>query len=125
MKMRNVQLTTSEIASRFMELAREERWFAIQDELFDEEVRSIEPEDSPWLATVAGRAAVRKKGEEWVGKIEAVNWVETGEPMVAGNHFVIRRLTDVEIRGIGRVVVDQLMVYEVKAGRIISERFFY
>src|SRR5205085_5016531 len=36
--------TTHEVALRFNQLAKEEKWFEIQDELFAENVKSIEPE---------------------------------------------------------------------------------
>jgi hypothetical protein len=36
--------TTQEVADRFDELAQKEKWFEIQDELFSENVKSIEPQ---------------------------------------------------------------------------------
>ena len=40
-------MTTHEVAARFNELARQEKWFEIQDELFADNVRSIDPPNSP------------------------------------------------------------------------------
>ena len=54
-------MTTKEVASRFNELAREEKWFEIQDELFSDNVKSIDPQDSPYFKYAEGKAAVRKK----------------------------------------------------------------
>ena len=39
-------LTTQQVAERFNQLAQEEKWFEIQDELFAENVKSIEPSTS-------------------------------------------------------------------------------
>ena len=39
----NKERTTREIAGRFNELAREEKWFEIQDEFFAENERSMDP----------------------------------------------------------------------------------
>ena len=45
----NKIMTTQEVAARFNELARQEKWFEIQDELFAENVRSIDPPNSPYF----------------------------------------------------------------------------
>lgn len=117
--------TTTEVAARFNELARQEKWFDIQDELFAEEVKSIEPADSPWLKNAEGKAAVRKKGEAWVSRIEAGHYRSTTEPIIAGNHFVVGRNVDITVRDLGRIQINQLMLYEVRDGEIVSEQFFY
>ena len=39
----NQVMTTQEVASRFNELAKQEKWFEIQDELFSDVVQSIDP----------------------------------------------------------------------------------
>ena len=118
-------MTTKQVASRFNELAQQEKWFEIQDELFADDVKSIEPPHARYLPNVQGKSAVRKKGEDWVKRIEAAHNRQTSDPLVAGNHFAVRRNVDITVQGIGRVQFDQLMVYEVREGQIISEQFFY
>jgi hypothetical protein len=117
--------TTHEVAARYSQLARQEKWFEIQDELFSENVKSIEPAHSPWLKSAEGKAAVLKKGEEWVKRIEAVHRRHTTEPVVAGNHFAVGREVDITVQGIGRIQINQVMMYEVKHGQITSQQFFY
>ena len=53
--------TTTQVAARFNELAKEEKWFEIQDELFADNVRSVEPAGSKYFGNAEGKAAVRKK----------------------------------------------------------------
>ncbi|MBN9383020.1 MAG: nuclear transport factor 2 family protein [Chitinophagaceae bacterium] len=118
-------LTIQEIAARFHKLAQQEKWFEIQDELFAENVRSVDPSDSPYFGYAEGRAAVRKKGEDFVSKIEAFHGASTSEPLVAGNHFAVRRMVDITVQQHGRVQMDEIMLYEVKDGQIILEQFFY
>ena len=118
-------LTTQEVAARFNELAQQEKWFEIQDELFADNVKSIDPPNSPYFGYAEGKAPVRKKGEEWVKRIEAAHKRHTTEPVVAGNHFVVGREVDITVRGLGRIQINEIMLYEVKDGRIISEQFFY
>ena len=118
-------MTTREIATRFNELAQQEKWFEIQDELFSDMVRSIDPPSSPWLGYAEGKTAVRQKGEAFVKKIEAVHKTYTTEPVVGGNHFAVGRETDITLQGFGRIQINQVMLYEVKDGRIVLEQFFY
>jgi hypothetical protein len=118
-------LTTQEVAARFNELAKQEKWFEIQDELFADNVRSIDPADSPYFGYAEGKAAVRKKGEDFVKRIEAAHRRHTTEPVIAGNHFAVGREVDITIQGYGRIQINEIMLYEVKDGEIISEQFFY
>jgi hypothetical protein len=59
-------LTTQEVAARFNELAQQEKWFEIQDEFFAENVKSIDPPNSPYFGYAEGKSPVRKKGEDYV-----------------------------------------------------------
>lgn len=114
-----------EVADRFHELAQQEKWFEIQDEFFAENVRSVEPPGAPYLGYAEGKATVRKKGEDFVARIEAVHSAATTAPIVAGNHFVVGRKMDITVRSLGRIQMDELMLYEVKDGQIVLEQFFY
>ena len=120
-----IVLTTQEVAARFNELARQEKWFEIQDELFADNVRSVDPPNSPYFKYAEGKAPVRKKGENWVKRIEAVHRTYTTEPVVGGNHFAVGREVDITVQGFGRIKMDEIMLYEVKDGQIVSEQFFY
>jgi hypothetical protein len=88
---RDKALTTREVADRFHELAQQEKWFEIQDELFAENVRSIEPPTAKGLPNAQGKAAVRKKGESLVSQVEAVHKSSTTAPVVVGNFFAVGR----------------------------------
>lgn len=118
-------LTIQEIAARFNELAQQEKWFEIQDEFFAENVKSIDPPDSPYFSYAEGKAAVRHKGEEFVSRIEAIHGLSTTEPLVMGNHFAVGREKDITVRPHGRIKISEIMLYEVKDGQIVSEQFFY
>lgn len=123
--MKSNELTTKEVAARFNELAQQEKWFDIQDELFAENVRSIEPINSPYLKDAEGKAPVREKGENWVKRITAAYSLATTEPVVAGNHFAIGREFDIEVDGLGKVHINEIILYAVEDGKIILEQFFY
>lgn len=118
-------MTIQEVAARFNELAQQEKWFEIQDELFADNVKSIDPPNSPFLGYAEGKANVRRKGENFVAKITAAHELSTTQPIIAANHFVVGRKADITVEGFGRIKMDELMLYEVKDGQIISEQFFY
>ena len=118
-------LTTAEVAARFHQLAQQEKWFEIQDELFAENVRSVEPSNSAYFKSTEGKSPVRKKGEEWVKKVQEVHRLYTTHPVIGGNHFAVGRNVDITLEGFARVKIDEIMLYEVKDGQIISEQFFY
>ena len=122
-------MTTQEVANRYYALARQGKWFEIQDELFADDVKSIEPADAPtryrYLRSAEGKASVRKKAEEWVSRVEAVYNQYFTEPVVGGNHFALGWGIDADVAGLGRRRIDEIMLYEVKDGRIVLEQFHY
>ena len=118
-------LTNESVAERFNELAQQEKWFEIQGELFADDVRSIDPPNSPYMGYAEGKADVRKKGEDFVAKIEAVHSAYTTHPVVGGNHFAVGRHIDITVTGFGRIKIEQIMLYSVKGGKIVLEQFFY
>lgn len=118
-------MTTQEIAARFDELAQAEKWFEIQEELFADNAQSIEPANSPYFKNAEGKTALRTKGEAWVSKVKEVHKLSTSQPIVAGNHFAVARKMDLTVEGHGRVLINEVMVYNVKDGKIVEERFFY
>jgi hypothetical protein len=121
----NEVMTTQEVAARFNELSQQGKWFEIQDELFADNVRSVDPENSPYFGYAEGKAPVRKKGMDWVARIKEVHEVSTTHPLVAGNHFAVGQCFEITTEDFGRIKIDEIMLYEVQDGQIILEQFFY
>ena len=118
-------LTTQQVAERFNELAQEEKWFEIQDELFADNVTSIDPPNSPYFKYAEGKANVRRKGEDFVSRVTEAHKRYTTTPIVSGDHFAVGREVDITVQGFGRIQINEIMLYEVKDGQVISEQFFY
>jgi hypothetical protein len=118
-------MTTQEIATRFNELAQQEKWFEIQDELFADDVKSIDPSNSPYMGYAEGKPDVRKKGEDFVTRITEFHGASTTAPVIAGNHFAVGRAMNITVDGHGRIQINEIMLYDVKDGQIILEQFFY
>jgi hypothetical protein len=118
-------MTTKDVAKRFNELAQSGHWDKIQAELFADSAVSIEPDHSPGLKTVQGLAAILQKGKEFNEAVEEMHGGYAGEPIVAGNHFSLAMGMDVTMKGMGRMNMEEIAVYQVKDGKIVKEQFFY
>ena len=118
-------MSTNDVAKRFNELAQTGQWDQIQDELFADNAVSIEPAHSPGLQTVEGIDAIKQKGKQFGEMVEEMHGGYTNEPIVAGNHFSLAMGMDVTMKGMGRMQMDEIAVYEVKDGKITKEQFFY
>jgi ketosteroid isomerase-like protein len=118
-------MTTQEVANRFNELAQTGQWDQIQDELYADNAVSIEPAHAPGLQSVEGIAAIKEKGRQFQQMVEEMHGGYSGAPTVAGNHFSVAMGMDVTMRGMGRMNMDEICVYEVKDGKIVKEQFFF
>lgn len=119
-------MTTEQVAIRFYELAEGGQWGKILDELFSDDAKSIEPADAVGFPEmVTGLDKIREKGRIWEGMIEQFHGGYCKEPQVAGNFFVCVMGTDVTMKGEARTSMDEVALYKVHDGKIVSEQFFY
>lgn len=117
-------MMTSHIADRLVQLCRQGQFEQAQSELFADDAFSIEPEGAP-VEVAEGLDAIKEKGREFMRGVEAVHGIVVSEPIVAGNFFTVAMELDTTMKGRGRVRMEELCVYEVDDGKIISEQFFY
>ncbi|MBI1782272.1 MAG: nuclear transport factor 2 family protein [Sphingobacteriales bacterium] len=117
--------TTQEVANRMNELFKENKWMEVQQELFADDVVSIEPEHAQGLKTVTGKDALRQKAEQFNAMVEEMHGGWCSEPLVGGNHISFAMGMDVTMKGVGRTKMEEVCVYEVKDGKVVKEQFFY
>jgi len=118
-------MTTQDVANRFQELAQASDWNKIQDELFASNAVSIEPPQSPGLQTAEGIDAIKQKGKQFSEMVEEVHGGYTSAPVVGGKFFSVAMGMDCTMKGMGRMKLDEIALYEVKDGKIVREQFFY
>jgi len=118
-------MTTQDIANRLYELCKAGQYEQAQQELYAEDAVSIEPVGAPGPQSVKGLEEIIKKGEEFRGSIEELHSASASGPIVAGNHFAITITLDATFKGMGRMTMDEVAVYEVKDGKVVKEQFFY
>ena len=118
-------MTTKELADRFNQLAKEGKFGEIQDELFASNAVSIEPPHAQGLKSVEGLDAIKQKGKQFNEQVEEMHGGFSSDPVVGGNFFSVAMGMDATMKGMGRVKMDEIAVYEVKDGKIVKEQFFF
>lgn len=117
-------MTTKEIAEKLIAHCRKAAWEAAQRELYAQDAVSIEPFESPHFAKeTKGLDAIIAKGRKFDSLVEAMHALTVSDPIVANNSFACTMSMDMTMKEGGRMLMTELCVYEVKDGKIVSERF--
>ncbi len=118
-------MTTQDVANRMNELFKENKWDQVQGELYAEDCESIEPANAPGLKTVKGMAAIKQKGKDFNAIMEEMHGGWCSEPLIGGNYISFAMGLDVTMKGMGRINMQEICVYEVKNGKVVKEQFFF
>lgn len=117
-------VTTNDIAERLVALCRQGNFEAAHQELYAPDAINIEPYGTARFAKeTKGLPAILEKGRQFTALIEEVHTMAVSEPLVAGDSFACAMHLDLTIKGHGRMRVDELCIYEVRDGKIVSEQF--
>jgi ketosteroid isomerase-like protein len=118
-------MTTSEIATKLVELCRSGQYETAHKKLYAEDAISIEPQASPeFEKETKGLQAIEEKGKKFDSMVETMHSTAVSEPLVSGNVIAFTLTMDVTMKGQGRFTMEELCVYKVKDGKIVSEEFF-
>lgn len=117
-------MTTSQVATRLVELCRRGTYEEAQKELYAPDAVSIEPEGTP-DAVARGAAALAAKAKTFAESF-IVHGGSVSDPIVAGPFFACTMSLDATDRKSGqRLTMEEVCVYEVRDGLIVREQFFY
>jgi hypothetical protein len=118
-------MTTEQVAKRLVELCRQGDYETAQKELYADDAISIEPYETPeFEKETKGLKAIIEKGRKFTSMVEAMHGGNVSDPMIAGNVIAFVLGMDVTMKGKERMAMDELCVYHVKDGKIVSEQFF-
>lgn len=118
-------MTPTEIATKLAGLCRQGKFEEAQKELFAADAVSIEPHASPGFEKVtSGLDSIIKKGKKFAETTEALHEVSISDPLVAGNSIAFKLTMAITMKGRQRETWEELCLYQVKDGKIISEEFF-
>ena len=119
-------MNTHQIAKRLVELCRTGQSAAAQQELYAKDAVSLEPREMPGMPKeTKGLVAILEKGKRFGAQLEQVHASHTSDPMVAGDFFTVNFALDCTMKGRGRVELEDIGIYRVADGKIVSEQFFY
>ena len=118
-------MTTQEVANKLVASMRQGKIFDAQAELYGDDIVSIEPEGNMAPHFTKGKEAVAEKGKQFASMIEERHGGSCSDPVVGGRYFSIGMSIDATMKGMGRQLMDEVCVYEVKDGKIVQEQFFY
>lgn len=117
-------MNINEIANRLVELLKEKKFIETQKELFDEHIVNQEPEEAQ-SRSVSGLESVLLKESNFLKNIKTWKNFEVSEPIISKDFFSIRMFTEVVLVNDREVSIDEIIVYEVRNGKIVKEQFFY
>lgn len=118
-------MNTQEIADALVVLCRASKYQEAHETLYDDNILSIEMDESMGPRETRGIAAIQEKGASWAGMFNgpATSWCD--EPIVSGNSFAFR----MGFAGMGHdgneIKGEEIALYVTKDGKIIEERFFW
>jgi hypothetical protein len=118
-------MSANETARRLVELCRQGKWEEAQKELFAEDAVSIEPHATPaFEKETKGLDAILEKGRRFEAMVQEMHGLNVSEPLVTGSAIAFKLTMDITMKGRPRESWEELCVYQVKDGKIISEQFF-
>jgi hypothetical protein len=118
-------MITKEMATLLVDMCRQGKIEEAKEELFAQDVISIEPVEGILPKETKGIDAIRKKAKLFISMVENFYGNTISDPVVAGDYFSVSWDTDIQMKGEVRKMNSELCVYKTKAGKIISEQFFY
>jgi ketosteroid isomerase-like protein len=118
-------MNAQEVANRLVQLCREGKDMDAVNELYDDNIVSIEPEGSPMPGKTVGKAAVLESINRWYSSVEQLHSSHISDPVASGSFFACAMNYDITFKGQDRNKMDELCVYEVEDGKIITSQFFY
>jgi len=117
-------MSTAEVANRLIELCRQGKNMDAVHELYADHIVSREPKGS-MHELVEGKEAVIAKELGFFSMVEEIHSSEVSEPLVAENFFSVTMKMDMTVKGMGRISMDEVCVFEAKDGKIVFEQFFF
>jgi hypothetical protein len=117
-------METKDVARKLVDYCRKGDWSGAQNELYAENAKSIEPYASDDFAReTSGLKNIKAKIAKFNSMVETMHSITVSEPLVVGSTIAFVLTMDATMKG-ERMKMEELCVYQVKDGKIISEEFF-
>ena len=119
-------MTTSEVANKFVKLCSEGKNFDVMQTMYDENIVSVEAvKRKTGNFETTGKSAVIQKSAEWAQAHE-IHGATVDGPFLSGDQFAVVFQFDVTPKATGKRTKDrEIAVYTVAKDLIVKEEFFY
>ena len=116
-------MTTKEVAEKFVAFCKEGKY----DEAYAMYADDAVSEEMPGIPNhvTKGKVNILKDFQQWNESVQEMHGGSVGEPLVAGNHFVVPMSLDATFKDRGRQQMDELCVYQVENGQITRATYHY
>ncbi len=113
--------TVHEIANRLISLCTQQKFMEAYTELFAEDAVSIDPiyDNVP----LTGLSNLLERERQFL-VVSQVHDTKVSDPVLAGNYFTVNFAVDFTTVGQDRKLVEELAIYKVENGKIVSQQFF-
>ena len=109
------------ISDRLIYLLKNKEFVKALTELFSEDVVSIDPLN-PAPGGIKGLGVLIERERDFLTKVSILN-LDISEAIHAGNYFSISLFMNFIMNG-RKMILDELCIYKVCEGKIISQQFF-
>ena len=113
-------MTTETVANRLIELCIKGNFLQAQEELYNTDIISIDPDGSKTI----GAANMHVKEQRFLSNLDKIHHIGYSNTLIAGNYFTVILRMEIEIKNIGYKEFEEICVYQVANGKIIFEQFF-
>jgi hypothetical protein len=110
-----------QIAEEVVKLIREGKNKQAKDIFYAADIVSIEGNGDK----SEGIEAIYQKSADWAAQVSEVHSASVSEPLVAADHFALNIKMDISYKNGYRAVMDEIAIYEVGDGKIVSEQYFF
>ncbi|WP_426668286.1 SnoaL-like domain-containing protein [Mucilaginibacter sp. McL0603] len=115
--------TIHEIANRLKEMLSEQKFVEAYQLLFSEDAESIDPLNTSGQP-LKGLTTLLEREKDFLSRVTTIHKISLSEPIIAGSYFTLSLKMSFDVKGQGHMDVDELCVYKVKEGKILSQQFF-
>lgn len=124
----NQKMTTQELANRYYDLFQKRQVAEIYGQFYSANIICTEPEHALAMGVptiTKGIEAVLAKSKARQELIAEVHSFFCSEPAVGGSYFSVSMGRDMTLKNGQRLQLEEIAVFGVQDGRIITETFFY
>jgi len=115
--------TIHEIANLLKEMVSEQKFVEAYQLLFSEDAESIDPLNTSGQP-LKGLTTLLEREKDFLSRVTAIQKISLSEPIIAGNYFTLSLKMSFDVQDHGHMEVDELCVYKVAEGKIVSQQFF-